>query len=332
MNVIKAIGNGKILGEYVYNAKGQRVIKKTGPASISSASDQNTVYHYDLAGRLIEETAANGKLLVDYVYLNGQPLAMIRKQGNNEEMFYYHNDHIGTPKVLTDKLKKIVWNLEFDPFGNEIEQKGRKGRYIRKVINNLRFPGQYYDKETGLHQNYFRDYDPARGAYPQPDPIGLDGGLNLYSYGNNPVKWMDPFGLYTIKKCTIEILFGHHGVIDQHISNETCSAGSVVSCWAGGGADDGVPKSAKDVGNPIPGRTAPGNTPLTIAEGEKIALNDFDAGLKHAQTLCSQPECNKCCDKITVKITCHFGMDIFGRISVGAGICGKNQIIQCRKQ
>ena len=215
---------------------------------------------------------------------------------------------------------------------HEHGHKGRHGRYIRKVINNLRFPGQYYDKETGLHQNYFRDYDPARGAYPQPDPIGLDGGLNLYSYGNNPVKWMDPFGLYTIKKCTIEILFGHHGVIDQHISNETCSAGSVVSCWAGGGADDGVPKSAKDVGNPIPGRTAPGNTPLTIAEGEKIALNDFDAGLKHAQTLCSQPECNKCCDKITVKITCHFGMDIFGRISVGAGICGKNQIIQCRKQ
>ena len=145
------------------------MIKKTGPASTNSASSQNTVYHYDLSGQLIEETDGDGKLIADYIYLSGKPLAVIRKQSNQEETFYYHNDHLGTPKVMTDKLKKVVWNVDFDPFGNEIEQNGRRGSYVRSVENNLRFPGQYYDTKTELHQNYFRDYVPTIGRYLKND-------------------------------------------------------------------------------------------------------------------------------------------------------------------
>jgi RHS repeat-associated protein len=199
--LIKATESGKMIAEYTYNANGQRVIKKTGPASTNSASSQNTVYHYDLSGQLIEETDGNGKLIADYVYLNGKPLAMIRKQSNQDEKFYYHNDHLGTPKLVTDKLKKVVWNVEFDPFGSEVEQKGRKGSYIRNVENNFRFPGQYYDAETGLHQNYYRDYAPTLGRYVEADPIGIEKGRNhLYNYVNsNPVKYTDSLGL----KCVL---------------------------------------------------------------------------------------------------------------------------------
>ena len=58
-----------------------------------------------------------------------------------------------------------------DPFG-------RASVTTQAVVNNLRFPGQYFDAETGLHYNYFRDYDPAVGRYVQSDPIRLEGGLN----------------------------------------------------------------------------------------------------------------------------------------------------------
>jgi RHS repeat-associated protein len=64
------------------------------------------------------------------------------------------------------------------------------------VENNLRFPGQYIDNETGLHYNYFRDYDSEMGRYVQSDPIGMWGGINVYRYSeNNPTAFIDPFGL-----------------------------------------------------------------------------------------------------------------------------------------
>jgi RHS repeat-associated protein len=67
--------------------------------------------------------------------------------------------------------------------------------------NNHRFPGQYYDAETGLHQNYFRDYEASLGRYVQRDPIGLRGGINVFGYvGGRPIVGVDPLGLRSLNK------------------------------------------------------------------------------------------------------------------------------------
>ena len=109
--------------------------------------------------------------------------------GAQAATYYFHNDHLGTPQVLTDDEQNVVWEAEYDPFGKATET-------VTIVEQNLRFPGQYLDRETGLHYNYFRTYDPQIGRYIQSDPIGLTGGANTYAYVfNNPLNATDPSGL-----------------------------------------------------------------------------------------------------------------------------------------
>jgi RHS repeat-associated protein len=106
-----------------------------------------------------------------------------------------HNDHLGTPQKMTDSTGTVVWSADYKPFGEATVT-------VSTITNNLRFPGQYFDAETGLHYNYYRDYNPALGRYPQADPVGVlprgsRGGFNhLYAYvNNNPIRFTDPKGL-----------------------------------------------------------------------------------------------------------------------------------------
>ncbi|MHB0975267.1 MAG: RHS repeat-associated core domain-containing protein [Thiobacillus sp.] len=163
---------------YTYNAFGQRT-KKINQNGLS------TVFHYGPDGELLYERDANGNTKA-YVWLDGRPLARI---DNDAQIYYYHVDHLGTPQAMTDQSGTTVWKAYYDPFGKATLR-------VSTVENNLRFPGQYYDRETGMQYNYFRDYDPTTGRYVEADPIGLAGGLNLYSYvGGNPVNEVDPEGL-----------------------------------------------------------------------------------------------------------------------------------------
>ena len=110
-------------------------------------------------------------------------------------LYYVHTDHLGTPRLLTDDSQTIVWRWDSAPFGDTAANDDPDGDGTA-VTFNLRFPGQYYDGETGQHYNYFRDYDPSVGRYVQSDPIGLEGGINTYGYvSGNPLFWTDPLGL-----------------------------------------------------------------------------------------------------------------------------------------
>ncbi|MCP4706780.1 MAG: hypothetical protein GY865_19455 [candidate division Zixibacteria bacterium] len=111
------------------------------------------------------------------------------------EYYFYHNDHLGTPQKMTAVNGLVVWAAKYSSFGKAEVDPGSG------VENNLRFPGQYYDGETGLHQNWNRYYDPTTGRYITPDPIGLDGGINLFAYTeNNPINLIDPKGLQSTVK------------------------------------------------------------------------------------------------------------------------------------
>jgi RHS repeat-associated protein len=144
--------------------------------------------HYGADDRLIAETDGSGNPLRDYIYLGNEPVA-VKIYGSQAGIYYFINDHLGTPQVLVDSTGATVWQAAYLPFGKAQVQ-------IGTITNNLRFPGQYFDAETGLHYNWHRYYDPSTGRYLTPDPIGLEGGINLYSYtSNNPVNAVDPFGL-----------------------------------------------------------------------------------------------------------------------------------------
>jgi len=111
-----------------------------------------------------------------------------------QQLYFIHPDHLNTPRLITNAAQQVVWRWDNDdPFGNNPPNENPSG--LGQFTCNLRMPGQYYDKETNLHYNYFRDYDPAIGRYIQSDPIGLAGGINTYAYvGGNPLSRIDPTG------------------------------------------------------------------------------------------------------------------------------------------
>jgi len=168
------------LGEYAYDGLGRRV-KKTVSGTI-------THFHYDQAGNLIAETNVDGTPLRDIIYQDGERVAM-EIYGAQAGTYYFLNDHLGTPRSVIDESGQIVWQAAYPPFG--------KAQVLTEtIVNNFRLPGQYFGAETGLHYNYFRYYDPSTGRYLTPDPIGLEGGINLFIYAlNNPVNLVDPLGL-----------------------------------------------------------------------------------------------------------------------------------------
>ena len=109
--------------------------------------------------------------------------------GSVTTLLYVHNDHLMTPQIVTNSSQNVVWQADYLPFG-EVEV------VVDAVEMPIRFPGQYFDGETGLHYNYFRDYDPGLGRYLESDPIGLGGGINTYNYSTgNPVYYYDVYGL-----------------------------------------------------------------------------------------------------------------------------------------
>jgi len=164
---------------------------------------------------------ASGWLMVTVLAMTGTSPAFA-------ETFFFHNDHLGTPQAVTDSTQQVVWQAEYDPFGEVTET-------VSLVEQNLRFPGQYFDIETRLHYNYFRDYSPAIGRYVESDPIGLGGGLSTYSYAlNSPQVYYDPtgeFAWFAIPAAVV--LYKGYTLARDLLKLKACVANCPISCDVG---------------------------------------------------------------------------------------------------
>jgi len=149
------------------------------------------------------ETTATGIPFRAYVWADGVPVAQINLTAQGDKLTYLHTDHLNTPRVGTDANGAVVWRWEDEAFGATLPNEDPDGDSMTTTVN-LRFPGQYYDAETGLHYNWNRYYDPALGRYVTSDPIGIQGGLNTYLYANaNPARFVDPLGLISTYECKV---------------------------------------------------------------------------------------------------------------------------------
>jgi RHS repeat-associated protein len=194
--------NGKLerTGTYRYDSLGRRISKT------SEIDGQTEHKHFLWQGlrMLREETPWQSSL---YVYEPGSyaPLARVDQQEGEKQtkLYYFHTDQIGTPLEMTDVEGNIVWQATYKAWG-EVEALA-----VNEVEQNLRFQGQYFDDETGLHYNTFRYYDPGVGRFITQDPIGLLGGGNLYNYVTNPLSGVDPWGWCETKGMGVS-KSGHH--------------------------------------------------------------------------------------------------------------------------
>jgi RHS repeat-associated protein len=189
-------GSGSLIAQYAYDPFGRRLWKDVGG---------NRTYFYYTPEGLAAELDASGNVIRSYGYEPGTswtraPLFMHGADG----YAYYQNDHLGTPRKLTTKTGAVVWSAVYPSFGAAQPQ-------VETAVNPLRFPGQYFDAETGLHQNYFRDYDALTGRYVEEDPISLAGGLNRYAYaGANPLNLVDDHGQFFE---IIRVIFDIYGAV-----------------------------------------------------------------------------------------------------------------------
>jgi RHS repeat-associated protein len=171
--------NGVLQASYKYDAMGRQAIR-----TLSSPTAVTIHSVFDSEGRRIAEyNEGTGALIREYVWNGWDPVAVIE----GGVVSFVRADHIGRPVFATNPTGAKVWSATYNPFGGVHTSTG--------ALPPNRFPGQWFQSESGLHQNWMRDYDPTTGRYLQADPLGLVDGASVYGYvGGNPGRYIDPTG------------------------------------------------------------------------------------------------------------------------------------------
>jgi RHS repeat-associated protein len=216
--------NNQTVATYRYDPFGRRV-RKTVLIPNTTITPQNpiaqqagTTFFGFASEGMIAEFGDNGNFKVSYAHSPAlasgshatwqtNPIYKREAKLSGDQLHAFHTDHLGTPQVLTAiassnaaNIGKLTWRANYESFGEAfIDQTILSATNLSAdaaTENNHRFPGQFFDVETGLAQNFFRDYEQATGRYAMSDPIGLFGGFNRYAYvWSRPSAFDDSVGL-----------------------------------------------------------------------------------------------------------------------------------------
>ncbi|EGQ73991.1 RHS repeat-associated core domain-containing protein [Neisseria mucosa] len=175
---------------------GGRPVPKKDATPLSDDLDSQTRFVWD-GSHLLQEVHSDGRYT--YIYTDPssyEPLAQVRdwttaEDENRQETNYFHCDQIGIPREMTDKDGNLLWFGNYTGWGRLKEET----RVTDTAYQPFRLQNQYADRETGLHYNFLRYYEPDAGRFVSQDPIKLLGGDNLYFFAPNPLNWLDELGL-----------------------------------------------------------------------------------------------------------------------------------------
>jgi RHS repeat-associated protein len=187
---------------YTYDALGRRIGKqRLGPDG--AGTGERIDFTWD--GTTLAEQVHSAGHAICWEWSPGEhrPLFQIERsragaapqEWIDREFYSIVTDLVGTPTELVDPAGVVAWRHRHTLWGGTVPQAGDTG------YTPLRFPGQYYDPETGFHYNYHRYYVPELARYATPDPLGLVPAPNPQSYVGNPLNWADPLGLIPCDPC-----------------------------------------------------------------------------------------------------------------------------------
>jgi len=257
--LVAMAAGGNTVAQYSYDAFGQRLVKA------EPATSTTTLYQYDQRGRLLEESNNQGNPAAsDYIYLDdGRPIATLTPVAGN--VYFLHDDRLGTPQAATDANQAIAWSATYQPFGQTTN--------VQSSLvepQNLRLPGQEFDADSGFYHNGFRDYVPNLGRYLQSDPVGLAAGVNSYGYaGQSPTNRIDPTGRWAVID---DLVFTGGGALIGAASSAIAdvATGNVQHFW-----ED---VTAGTVGGAVAGETTLYLGPIAGGLAGGVSSNLVDAG------------------------------------------------------
>ena len=183
---------------YTYDALGRRIGKGRLKDSQEVSDDLSNQTRFVWEGsHLLQEIHPDGRYT--YIYTDPdsyEPLAQVRDWTtadgeSRQQTHYFHCGQIGIPREMTDKDGNLLWFGNYTGWGRLKEET----RVTDNAYQPFRLQNQYVDRETGLHYNFFRYYEPDAGRFVNQDPIGSKGGENFYQFSTNIQNMIDPWGL-----------------------------------------------------------------------------------------------------------------------------------------